>query len=70
MKRPLQIVIESGETTCASEPGRFCPWVRTTHFGQRFLCGLFDGKSLGENDNGWLRRLPECLAAEEARNDG
>lgn len=67
-ERCLVIVTNCGETTCASEPGKFCRHVRTSHCGTRWVCGLFwdeDGpKELPEKD-GWLARLPECLAAEE-----
>jgi hypothetical protein len=63
VKRKLTIAIESGDRTCASKPGKFCPWVRTTHFGSRYHCGLF-GKVLDDGDDGWLQRLPECLDVE------
>lgn len=62
-ERTLHIAIVSGDTTCASEKEKFCPWVRTRKFGQVFYCGLFDGKEL-EGDE-WLQRLPECIEAEK-----
>lgn len=64
MKRTLTIVIDAGATTCASKPGKFCPWCRVTSFGTKWLCGLFDHAPLKEKD-GYLQRLPQCLAAEK-----
>lgn len=64
MKRTLHIKIESGETTCASQPGQFCPWMRTRRLGQEYICGLFPDGVLTENADGWLERRPECLAHE------
>lgn len=57
MKHILEF--ETGETTCAVEPGKFCMFERTTNFGQRFICDLFDRDLFFED--GWLRRCPECL---------
>ena len=53
--------IECGETTCASEPGRFCGQFGSRRFGQVPHCMLF-GVDLGELD-GWVARCAECLAA-------
>lgn len=64
MKRHLTIAVESGETTCASEPGKFCPWARVKRFGTVWVCSLFEMKSLHDDENGWLQRLPECIGAE------
>ena len=71
MKRTLHIEIEAGETTCYAAPGAPCPMVRTSYFGQVYSCGLFDGRLLSEDEpGGWLQRLPECRAAEDAtKND-
>lgn len=67
MKRTLTIAIDAGEKTCASEPGKFCPWVRTSRFGTRWHCGLFGSTYLRDEngDEGWLQRLGICLAAEK-----
>lgn len=64
MLRRLAIAINAGEKTCASEPGIFCQQVRTRRFGTRFVCALFDHAELRDKD-GWLQRLPECLAREQ-----
>jgi hypothetical protein len=66
MNRRLTIHIDSGPTTCASEPGKFCPWLRPTDFGHQFACGLFDHQRLHDDGEpkGWLKRLPECVDAE------
>lgn len=63
MKRRLEIVIDSGETTRSRERGVSCDWVRTRRLGTVRFCGLFDGKEL-EGDE-WLQRLPECVEAEK-----
>jgi hypothetical protein len=72
LKMPtLKLEIECGEKTCASEPGKFCKWLRTARFGSIWTCQIFcecgtilDGKiypdSLEEKD-GWIQRHPECL---------
>lgn len=65
MKRHLNIVIESGETTCYSKPGVRCPQVRVARFGTEWSCQLF-GQVLPENERGWLTRLPQCINAEKA----
>ena len=69
MTRKLTILIEAGESTCASAPGKFCKQVYTKNFGTMFFCHLFNrelrddkGQLSGE---GWLQRLPECLSADE-----
>ena len=61
----LRIAIGGGEKTCASEPGVFCPWMRTTVFGGT-SCHLFGPTETTEPDGmGWTLRHPDCLAAEE-----
>jgi hypothetical protein len=64
MKYIVPVRIECGETTCTREPGKFCPQIRTTHFGQVWICALFNKEVSGPNGNpeGWLQRLPECIA--------
>jgi len=56
------VVINCGETTCASEPGKFCPYVRTTHFGTRWHCHLYEKKLLEDEQSGWLQRHAQCMA--------
>jgi hypothetical protein len=68
--RVLQIKIESGETTCASEPGKFCQFVGIRGIGTQYACRLFpssdDSCSRLEDRDGWLQRLPECIESEES----
>ena len=69
MKRQLKIAIECGDKTCASEPGKLCGQVYTARFGTEWRCQMF-GKELRDEaggQEGALRRLPECLAAEGSR---
>ena len=69
MKRTLHIEIDSGDTTCYSEPGQPCPHVRVTHCGTRWSCGLF-GRPLRDSagdETGWLLRCQRCLDAEASR---
>lgn len=74
MKRTLQLRISAGEATCASEPGKFCPFVGVTNMGTVYVCRLFPSDeaahSLLIEKDGWLQRLPKCVLAEqEATND-
>ncbi len=58
------IAIDCGEKTCASEPGKFCRFVRAGSFGTEWHCAAYE-KRLDTTDGketGWLARLPECLA--------
>lgn len=69
MKRRLAFVIEAGEATCASAPGKFCAYVRVSNFGSKWKCALFDLVRLREGESGsphegWLLRRPECLEVE------
>lgn len=69
----LTIPIECGADTCASEPGKFCRFVGSRSFGQRFVCRLFPTKTesftpLAERD-GWLQRCDQCKAAERPQED-
>lgn len=70
MNRNLKITINCGETTCASEPGKFCRYMGTKYFGTQFICMLFpDGYEftfLFDDKNGWLQRCKACLDAEKA----
>lgn len=63
-----KLIIECGETTCALEPGKFCRFLGTTHFGTRNVCLLFrcsydNCEPLFENKDGWLARCSQCLEA-------
>jgi hypothetical protein len=55
---------ECGETTCATEPGKFCRFLGAIHFGQVPVCMLFDNRELQEKE-GWTQRCEECLEAEQ-----
>lgn len=62
------ILIEHGEKTCASEPGKFCRFAGSKSFGTDPWCTLFNTR-LRDKD-GWLQRAPECLeTAKEVKND-
>ena len=68
MIRRVVLHIDAGEATCASSPGAFCPHMRSSMRGQ-FTCALFGGRELRDqhgrlSGEGWLQRLPECVAAE------
>jgi hypothetical protein len=65
MKRALRIVIDCGDKTCVAEPGNFCPALKTFKMGTIWLCSIFNKEPLEIEAEGWLQRLPECLAAEE-----
>lgn len=74
VNRRLILNIEAGDTTCASKPGYFCKHVRGHLKGS--YCGLFQNISASivgkphypflDEVDGWLKRLPECIAAERA----
>ena len=55
-----KLIIEHGETTCASRPGKFCRFLGETHFGTVPVCMLFDQK-LQEDENGWVKRCGKCF---------
>lgn len=61
----IELEIDCGPTTCASAPGKFCRYVITYCFGTHFYCDLWGKEELQEDDRGWLKRCPECLAAEK-----
>lgn len=65
--------VRCGETTCAIEPGRFCPYLGARVFGTKPVCMLFDNRPLHEHDSGdkagWLARCPECYAAQKAAEE-
>jgi hypothetical protein len=62
----LHFETECGEKTCASEPGKFCYFVRVKNFGTSYLCLYYDEK-LYDND-GWLIRCPKCLNEQRKEN--
>jgi hypothetical protein len=67
MKRGIILEIECGETTCASEPGRFCRFLGRQKFGSISVCMLFpdpDGQGSDttlRDQDGWIRRCPACM---------
>ena len=73
MKYSLNILIEAGEKTCASEPGKFCRFVGTWRMGSVAVCMLFPEPNPGykesgmtalkESEKGWLLRCQACLDA-------
>lgn len=64
----LVLNITCGEKTCASEPGKFCEYVRSKKFGTRWDCYLFGELGNSKDDGtGWLLRHEDCLAAEDKR---
>lgn len=66
--RVVQIEINCGEKTCASQPGEFCKYLGTTRFGTIYVCILFPSEAgaytVLEDADGWLQRCPACLEAE------
>jgi hypothetical protein len=60
--KQLVFKIQSGDKTCASQPGAFCQYVGTKRMGAIFGCTLFQVNL--EDENGWLMRCPECLERE------
>lgn len=74
----LVLIIESGEKTCASEPGQFCLFFGSQKFGMQPVCMLFPDSEgphtklvvAGTEDpteGGWVLRCPSCLEAEEKK---
>jgi len=57
--------IVCGETTCASEPGKFCDYVAAQRFGTRPVCTAFEGEPRLYDHDGWLQRCQACLDAEK-----
>lgn len=68
--RKAQIEVNCGDTTCYSEPGKPCKWLRTRKFGQIHYCMIWhDLDSSGKplpllEPDGWLLRRKECLESE------
>lgn len=68
MRRRLEVWIDAGDTDCILA-GVPCPRILTSHFGQRWHCGLFSDAVLCDETGvpggpGRLQRLPACLVAE------
>ena len=65
MKRTLELTIDCGDTTCASEPGKFCRFFGTRRMGTEFVCRLFptteDSFTPLEDKDGWVQRCEACL---------
>ena len=60
--RTLKLLIVAGEKTCYEVKGKHCDYLRTSHFGQKFHCGIFN-QELQDKD-GWLQRCQDCLSKE------
>ena len=60
MKATIQF--ECGETTCASEPGKFCRFLRTELCGTKWMCNAFEEPLREDLEDGWLQRCSQCLA--------
>jgi len=57
------IMMEHGETTCASEPGKFCLFLGAKCFGTKPVCMLFDDTPLREDFvGGWVKRCDQCMS--------
>jgi len=65
MKATITFEIECGEITCASEPGKFCQFLRAQLNGS-CSCYLF-GK-LWDTD-GWVQRHFDCLTIAEYKGE-
>lgn len=52
------------DTTCGDGTGRFCPYVVARRLGTEWVCTLGFDQEL-KDENGWLMRTAECLAAEK-----
>jgi len=69
----LEININCGEKTCASEPNKFCKFCGAKKFGQIPICSLFPS----ENDchtelieiNGWIQRCKTCLQSQISKKE-
>ncbi len=64
--RQLTLLIDCGEKTCASEPGKFCQFAQSNLTGFNVTCRLF-GVRLHDDQGamlGWIQRCNECLEAE------
>lgn len=69
MDRRVSLHIECGELRCYSpEHARLCRHVLTTHFGSRWVCGIFRNAESEpmplKEESGWLMRCDKCREAE------
>lgn len=59
------LTIDIGERTCykadLSSVPSMCPFIRASHNGTRFHCGLFVSSHELVDEAGWLLRSDECL---------
>jgi len=66
--RHLKLSIDVGSTTCASEPGKFCPYFGSMKFGCISCCCLFPSRdrayTILYDKDGWVQRCQACLDAE------
>jgi len=60
MKHSRLLVIDCGANTCASKPGQFCIYLRTSNFGTRWMCHLYDQTVEEDQPGGWLQRVKSC----------
>ena len=62
--KTVTVVIEAGEKTCYAKPGEPCPWVRVSHYGTIWECGIFNVRLKDETGDprgaGWLQRCETC----------
>lgn len=65
MKRNLTIEVDCGDSTCASYPGRFCPWLGKRKFNQVQVCMLFNRDVYVAL--GWTRRCHACMESEQEK---
>lgn len=77
-ERKLTLTIDSGATTCASEPGKFCRFFGLKKFGSTPVCLLFPenpgmkdvgGTTYLKEKDGWVQRCPACLTAEKTNGE-
>jgi hypothetical protein len=62
MPRTIHLPIAPAtDATCGDGRGAFCPFARASHFGTQYSCVIWGPI---QDDDGWLRRRPECREAE------
>lgn len=65
----IKIKIECGQSTCASEPGKFCAFFGSVKFGLISVCRLFptdeNSFTVLEEQNGWVQRCADCKESQE-----
>lgn len=64
----VSFAIKCGETTCASEPEKFCRFVARKNLGKTYICCLFPSDEAPytelEDEGGWLQRCSACMSSE------